>query len=199
MFHPYFLLNQLQLIGIKPEDLFLFNNQIQTFKQISLIRQKRLEFMFQIIFPEAIPLSIKEGTIDVQSKYFDSNPSKIEPHYLNNFFLFCPGGQTRDFSTEIGNLDKTLLELFNIKDLNQNTTIRDLTSKKRREMTQREFYKEIDSTISNQDEIIELNRRLTSSNDVFERDKLEYLLGEELITPYLRLRDKGFRHYDLVM
>ena len=140
---------------------------------------------------------------------FDADPELIlvaDPRYLVNFQNNLPGGNKRAVSDKetklIASIQAYAKQGMSVEEIiNSGFANADLHSRKRLDQSLNQFLAEIDETIA-QKELTETVLRLrkdmneASFMDVV-RAKTKEL--ETLVKPvYLKLRETGFKHYDLV-
>ena len=143
-------------------------------------------------------------------EHFDANPEKVTWKDLNNWYFNLPGGYNRELAEELKKMDLTKRETeqSNLK----------FYSEKRIMQTNKEFFAEIDDSILKSDLIIEEIKRKNerypsliknigkiaeSTNPetmgLFARlDGMRDSLLQETLPVYRDMRQKGYKHYELI-
>lgn len=144
-----------------------------------------------------------DDNIATQSAYFDEHPEDVKPEHLHNFYQKLYGSKER---SEIDSHKKVFspyleqpLSKIVVDSLGHNPA---LYSKKRLNQAVQEFLDTLDEEASivlvtmEAWELLDQIKNLRSNSEEFRNSKSR--LDKLLVPLYVRLRELGYRHYELV-
>lgn len=165
--------------------------------------------------PEKIALPDRRANLTERSDFFDEHPERIEPDFawLNNWHFHLPGGLSEQMANHFQSWDRPVSDDYTRESLEEKPP---LMSDRYFTGTPRAFFDDIaraaEETNVSVEEIRSLNEEIAATNtradkavDRNERAlagaKIQALTQElyEITIPvYRKLREYGYRHYDLV-